>query len=118
MADVKPMYLRNIYRQLTNDMTSSMNEEQADIYKRVNMLVSLGDVDIICDLRDINSGRPPKYEQFWQKAEQYIEKVDETAVHEKRHECITHIATAISVPHLLEAVKQTCPSDVPVPSAN
>ena len=67
---------------------------------------SLGDVDIICDIRYISPGRPTKYEQFQQKAEQYIENVAgmySTAVHVRRHECITHIATAMSVPHLLES---------------
>ena len=99
-------------------MSASANEKQAEIDKRVNMLFSLGDVDIICDLRYINPARPTKYEQFQQKTEQYIENIAETAVHERRHEYITHIATATSVPHLLETVKQTSFPNGPVPSEN
>ena len=90
-------------------MSAPTNEQQAEIDKHVNMLVSLGDVDIICD---INPG------VFWQKAEQYIENVAETTVDERRHECITHLAIAVSVSHLLQAVQQTCPPDLPIPSAN
>ncbi|KAI0211378.1 hypothetical protein LSAT2_003798, partial [Lamellibrachia satsuma] len=46
----------NVYDELfldeliPNDMSAPTNEQQAEIDKHVNMLVSLGDVDIICDI--------------------------------------------------------------------
>ena len=84
-------------------MSPSMNEEQDDIDKRVNTLVSLGEADVICDIRDIK----PDYPQ--QSINSFGEKQNSTSKtlpkqQFTRHEYITHVATDMSIPHPFEAL--------------
>lgn len=64
---------------------------------------------MILDLREHNEGQPTKYSVFFDHAKTYIENVVETAVDDRRHDTIQHLATAMSVSDLLNQVKGTCP---------
>ena len=87
-----------------------MTEKEVDA--RAKEAIDLQDPDIITDLRIHNSGQPAKYEVFFsQKTKTFIENVIKTAVDDRRHDHITHLATAIFVPDLLRQVKLTCPAD-------
>ena len=83
-------------------------------------MVDLGDPSLIFDLRHLNPGRISRYEEFWEAAAQYIADVAETAVDDRRHDPVLHLATAMSTSHLLKEVKKRldvlAKSEVPCPS--
>ena len=89
---------------LTGDISAAENTNQEEVDKRVRIALDLGDPEIAIDLREYNSGRPSKYDEFWKIAAQFLEgKAADavTAVDERRHDPIIHLATAIPVNDLL-----------------
>ena len=118
LADVKPAFLREMYRMLTNDNSAASNDTTAEVDQRIKMMIDMQDPEVVVDLRENNPGRPSKYEPFWEEAAKYIEEVSQTAVHERRHgeKDVMYMATAMSASHLLEEVAKRCPNTVPIPS--
>ena len=114
--NVKPMEARCIYKDLTGDLSAPETSEQRVIDEKVKTALELQDPDIITDLREHNQGQPIKYSLFFDEAKKYIENVVETAVDDRRHTDIQHLATAISVRDLLNQVKDKCPDGTPIPS--
>ena len=53
---------------------------------------------------------------FWQKAKEYLEEEVVSAVDDRRHSTVSHVAKAVSVCDLREKVVERCPKDMPVPS--
>ena len=53
------------------------------------------------DRRHHNKGQPSKYDKFWEACEAYIYGNMETAVDDRRHDRLEHLAVAMSVPDLL-----------------
>ena len=82
----------------------------------MKIIVDMGDVDVIVDLRHLNSGRKCMYEVFWQECSKFIQESIGQAVDDRRHEEVTHFATAISVPDLISQVSKQCPEGTPIPS--
>ena len=70
----------------------------------------------MCDLRELNEGRPEQYVKFWEECEQYLESVTELAVHERRHGEVTYLTAALSAQDLLTEVAKRCPEGTPIPS--
>ncbi|XP_070571401.1 uncharacterized protein [Ptychodera flava] len=112
VANVKPVYLREMYRRLTNDCTAV----SSDMDQRLQHMLDFQDPDIVVDLRELNCGRPAKYDVFWDQTDTYLSNVVETAVQERRHDSICYLATAMSVRHLLETVEKRCPPGTAIPS--
>lgn len=73
------------------------------------------DPDVVYDLRDVNSGRPEKYEQFWAEVKALLNEKSLTAVDSRRHGNTCHLAFAFSVRDLRDQVVQRNPS-LEVPS--
>lgn len=69
--------------------------------------------EIVADLRTLNKGKS-RYDQFWEECEKYIN--ENTAVNDRRHGNVTHLAIALSVRDFVEQVKSRCSSEVPIPS--
>ena len=119
LPKAKPSALRTIYRMLTGDISAAETENEAKVDERIRLALELGDPDITIDLREHGSGRPNKYDIFWKIADQFLagKAADAvTAVDERRHDTIVHLATAISVNDLLHQIEHECPSETPIPS--
>ena len=114
VANVQLAYLREIYCQLTGDTSASSSENEKGTDERVRQALDLEDPKVVVDLRQHNKGHPSKYEPFWEACER---NSIELAVDDRRHDCIAHLAIALSVNNLLSEVSKTVGSDVPVPSA-
>ena len=56
VANAKPVYLREIYRQLTHDASAPINIATSEIDERAKLLLEMQDADIVVDLRDHNPG--------------------------------------------------------------
>ncbi|GBC46844.1 hypothetical protein GLOIN_2v1782174 [Rhizophagus irregularis DAOM 181602=DAOM 197198] len=94
---VKKSILRNIYKTLTQDSTAANCENKAEIDARVVRALHLGDPNIVIDLRELNLGRPEKYNVFWEYCQKFL------------------VAKAISVKDLRIQVAAICPDDTPIP---
>ena len=117
VASIQPVYLREMYRQLTGDTSAASSESQKAIDERVQQALDLEDPDVVVDLRHHNKGHPSKYDQFWEACERYIHSTIELAVDDRRHDRVAHLAAALSVNDMLSEVSKLVGSDVPVPSA-
>ncbi|EXX77117.1 hypothetical protein RirG_026770 [Rhizophagus irregularis DAOM 197198w] len=69
---VKKSILRNIYKTLTQDSTAANCENKAEIDARVVRALHLGDPNIVIDLRELNLGRPEKYNVFWEYCQKFL----------------------------------------------
>ena len=117
VASIQPVYLREMYRQLTGDTSAASSESQKAIDERVQQALDLEDPVVVVDLRHHNRGHPSKSDQFWEACERYIHSTIELAVDNRRHDRVAHLAAALSVNDMLSEVSKLVGSDVPVPSA-
>ena len=97
-------------------MTGDSSSSQEEIDFRVKQAIEMEDPEIVTDLRQLNSGVKEKYDVFWSECGTFLEEEVGTAVDERRHGTITHIATAISFRELRDQVAAKCPENTPIPS--
>ena len=64
--------------------------------------IDMEDVDIITDLRTHNKGRQKSFEVFWSACEQVLNEEIGLAVDDRRHDLVSHVASAVSVRDLWE----------------
>ena len=74
------------------------------------------DSDIITDLRSLNTNESSKYDIFWEECKKFLAEDISTAVDDRRHGQITHLARAISVRDFVDQVKSRCPAGTAIPS--
>ena len=120
LPKVKSSTLRTIYQMITGDISAANTINDAKVDKWVQIALELGDPEIIIDLREHRRERSSKYDTFWKIAAQFLagKAADAvTAVDERRHDTVVHLATAISVNDLLHQIKLECPPETPIPSA-
>ena len=89
---------------LTGDNSAAETVNEAKVDERIRLALEFGDPEIAIDLCEHNNGQPSKYDIFWKTAAQFLagKAADNvTAVDERRHDAIVHLATAISVNDLL-----------------
>ena len=115
---LKPSLLRIMYRELTGDHSSSTNEHEAEIDKRMQQLIEMEDPEIVVDLRKHNEGRKSQYDVFWDECQKHLQETVGVAVDDRRHCQVTHLAQAISANDLLEQVKAKCPEGTCIPSVS
>ena len=99
------------------DLSASETTDQALTDAKVRLIIDTQDPSIVDDLRHHNPGRPSKYEKFWEECKKFLNDEIETAVDERRHGQLTHLAKAISVKDMLQQVSQRCPPNTPIPMA-
>ena len=104
------------YKQLTGDHSSSTNEHEAEIDKRMQQLIEMEDPEIVVDLRKHNEGRKSQYDVFWDECQKHLQETVGVAVDDRRHCQVTHLAQAISANDLLEQVKAKYPKGTCIPS--
>uniref|UniRef100_U9THL9 Uncharacterized protein n=2 Tax=Rhizophagus irregularis TaxID=588596 RepID=U9THL9_RHIID len=120
LPKAKPSALRTIYRMLTGEISAAENAIEAKVDECVRFALELGDPKITIDLREHNDGQPGKYNDFWKITAQFLagKAADTvTAVDERRHDTVVHLATAISVNDLLHQIKHECSPETLIPSA-
>ena len=59
-----PASFQYMYRELTGDHSACMNLDEAELQKRVNLLVDMEDEDVVVDLRHLNAGCKSMYNTF------------------------------------------------------
>lgn len=108
--------LCHFYRDLTGDCAVSSSVSEKEVDERLLALFELEEPDLMYDLRAVNPGNQSnRYSVFWSKAKEFLEDVDGTAVDERRHSQVVHVAKAISVRNFKQQVEQRCPPGTPIP---
>lgn len=110
IVKITPAIRRSLYSDLTGDATASPNPEM-DARLRLALLGE--SPEIVYDLRRLNSGRIPSFEDFFVKLGEVIEEW--TAADERRHG-VAHLSEYISLPDLCRKVQDRCPPETPIPS--
>lgn len=113
---IKPAILRALYRELTSDASAPTNQLEAEIDERVKRVLDMEDPDIVIDLRHLNTGKKSQYDVFWEHCKNFLHEDVGSAVDDRRHAAVTHLARAISVRDLRDQVKLRCPQGTPIPS--
>jgi hypothetical protein len=114
--------LNDIYRFLTNDLSSHDNASVAATHHRLTQSLHSamtgcmqdGESEIVVDLRAHNGHRESVFTQFWQGMSHVLEGL--RVAEERRSGTIGYFPAAISLPDLLKQVKEVIPSDAPIPS--
>jgi uncharacterized lipoprotein len=104
-----------MYKDLVGDVSAADTTPQAEVDERMRVFFELEDPDLVYDLREMYAGRESKFDTFWDKAKELLEDVG-TAVDDRRHSQVVHLAKAVSVRDLREQVKGRCPENTPIPS--
>lgn len=74
------------------------------------------DLDVVLDLRSLNTGHKSQYDVFWDECKKFLEEKVGTPVDDRRHDQVVHLAWAISAKDLLEQVKTRCPEGTKISS--
>lgn len=93
--NIKPMCARVLYQLATEDASASENEATREVDARLMEYIRTEDPDIVLDLRSLRTN-PEVYEEFFNLAAATIEDTIGTAVDDRRHAAIVHMASAIS----------------------
>ena len=107
------MAFHYMYKELTGDQSVAIDFDQSELEKRMKMFIDMEDADIIVDLRHLNSS---KYDLFWEECSRIIQEGIGQAVDDRRHQEVTHLATAMSVPDPISEISKRCPEGCPIPS--
>lgn len=105
---VKKSVMRHLYKDLVGDSAAAETTSQADIDARVSAFFDLEEPDLVFDLREVYSGNGSKFDLFWAKAKEFLEEDVGTAVDDRRHTDVVHLAKAVSVRDLREQVCCSC----------
>ncbi len=114
----KPSVLRCYYRELTGDRGAASNATEEEVDRKVKQLLDMEpeDVRTLTDLAEVSTQQKTKFDVFWSECAKFLSEDIGLAVDDRRHDCVTHLAKAISVRDLLEQVQARCPPDCPIPS--
>ena len=82
----------------------------------MRMILEMEDADIVPDLRHLNSGKRSQYDVFRSECQKFLEEDIGSAVDDRRHGTVTHLARGISVHDLRDQVQARCPDGTPMPS--
>ena len=113
---VKKAVLRHMYKDLVGDSSAAATTSQEEVDERVAAFFELEDPDLVFDLREAYNGNSSKFDLCWSKAKEFLEEDVGTAVDDRRHSQVVHLAKAISVRDFREQVKALCPEKSPIPS--
>ena len=106
--------MRHQYKDLVGDPSSAANlcEEKLIVFQ---LCFELEEPGLMYDFRDRFNGRQSKFEIFWEKANEYVQENIGTAVDDRTHSEVVHLAKAFSVRYLREQIMKKCPAETPFP---
>lgn len=113
VLNAKASVMTELYQFLTNDSSSTSISD--DVQQRIKFLLDTQDPEVVYDLRNVNPGRPQKFEPFWLAVEAFINEKALAAVDSRRHGTVCHFALAYSVRDLRDQVAERNPN-IEVPS--
>ena len=98
------------------DQSASDTTSQSEVDARIREIIDMEDVNVLPDLRALNSGQKTKFDCFWAECEKFLSEDVGTSVDDRRHGLVAHLAGAISIKDLVNQVKARCPEGTAIPS--
>lgn len=98
---VKPSVLRYFYRDLTGDQSASDTTSQSEVDAHITDIIDMEDVNVLPDLRTLNSGQRTRFDCLWAEYEKFLSEDVGTSVDDQRHGLVAHLARAISIKDLV-----------------
>lgn len=95
---------------MVGDAFAVTTTSQEEVDEGITAFFELEEPDLIYDLRETYAGKGSKFDVFWSKAKEFLEEDIGTAVADRRHSQVVHLAKAVSVRDLREQVKSRCPA--------
>ena len=114
-STIKPVVLRALYREISNDSSAPNTLSEAEIDERMERVLEMENPDLVVDLRQLSTGKKSKYDAFWDECQKFLQEGIGAAVDDRRHQVVTHMAAAVSASDLLEQVKKPCPDETHIP---
>lgn len=116
---ISPASFRAIYRELTGDISVTDNSTSKEQDERIKVILNTCDESVLRDLR-VKNHRKSSFDAFWDIAEKVIEKLQATAVNDRRHaqstkdgDVVVNMSLAVSARHLYElCVKEAKSCDI------
>lgn len=96
---VNPSHARILYHLATEDASAPVNAATARVDNAVMQYIKTEDPEIVMDLRSLRQN-PTYYDEFFDAAAVIIENHVGTAVDDRRHGAVVHMAAAMSAAHL------------------
>ena len=97
---ISAMHSRYLYKLATSDASAPENEAIAAIDQRVMDYIRYEDEDVVMDLRQLHTSGPSHFQTFFELAQVEIENSVGTAVDDRRHGAVVHLAAALSASDL------------------
>jgi len=94
---ISPSMKISVLRQRPVGDSSAATISQSELDKRVCAFFELEEPDLTYNLRQLYSSRASLYDTFWEKAKQFLEEDVGTAVDDRQHSQVVHLAKAVSV---------------------
>ena len=115
-SKVQPAVLRHFYRELSGDCTAGSNLTETEIHKRVSLVIDIEpeEPSDLCSLKSSTSRA--KFDVVWDQCSLYLNETVGTAVDDRRHSEVVHLAHAICVRDLRDEVQKHCTEGTLVPS--
>ena len=93
------------YRDLTGDQSAASTSDQEQLDRWIQKIMDMEDPSVLPDLRASNSGQASRYDTFWEECAKFFSEEVGSAVDDRRHGQITHLARAISVRDLVVQIE-------------
>jgi len=71
--NIKPVVLRALYRNLTNDSSAPNDFDEATIDEQMKLVLDMEDPTVVVDLRHLNTGNKSKYDAFWDECQKFLQ---------------------------------------------
>lgn len=112
ITSMNPSILEFMYKELTLDRSKETNPAMQERLR----IISLGNTNLLADLRHANPGRPnTRFDTFFEKLGGIIE--DFSAADDRRHGH-AHLSEFISLRDMIDQATAKCPQNTPIPSAS
>lgn len=104
---IKPMYARILFKLATEDASAPANAATGQVDERLLQFIDTEDPNIVLDLRSLREN-PSAFDGFFDMAASVIEETAGTAVDDRRHSTVVHMAAAMSGGDLYRYVLALC----------
>ena len=72
MAIIVHFIIFNAFVCHAGDQSASETSQQAEVDRRIQLVIDMEDVDVLPDLRSHNSGKPSNFQCCWKKCEEFL----------------------------------------------
>jgi len=118
VTKLSPAIADEMYRHLSDDSSTPSSKISNDVRQRLLALLDSENQDIVIDMRSVHEKKDTKFDLFFSEVDKYIHEYELSAVDDRRHGLISHMAVAMSVRDLHQQICERLPPGTPTPSVD